>query len=169
MDRKRRPLAFIELTFHDEQKKEFSEILKKIVPVDQFYKSPVIGYIDGDVTDSLHCTLFFGLDPQAVYDSELKKIFKDYKFDLLNLGKLQLFEGFQGLYKILTIEVLDRDNSLLEFSDRVSKMRINKHLGHKDFKPHITLAYVNSDYELPDEIPEFSHEIKTKDLQISLT
>ncbi len=160
--------AYVEVIFDKEASDYFSGIVSEIVNKDELYYSPIVERIQGDVTDGLHSTLFFGLDESEFDNPELKKYLEGVTIDKIKLGKLMLFRGYQGLYRILNIEVLDEDNKLFEIFERLKLFKYNPEVIHYEFKPHITLAYVKPSYTIPTNIPEINKELEPKEIRISI-
>lgn len=69
------------------------------------------------------------------------------------------------LYKILCVEVLDTENKLKEISNTF-KIFAHEESVQLEFNPHLTLAYVQPDFELSTNysIPDF---IKIKEVKYS--
>jgi len=156
--------AFAEITFSKEIKDCFSKIVKDIVPEKALYYSPVIERIKGDMTNTLHCTLFYGLNPNLINDSSLNNLLIEANIEVVKLGKLFFIDGYQGLYKVLCIEVIDYDKSLSILSEKIYQFAKNVKY---EFKPHLTLAYVTSDYKFPEDLTEIRKEIKVSKVKIS--
>lgn len=157
-------VAYVELTLPQTTKEYLKSIVGQIVNPDQFYASPVIPHINGDVTAKAHLTFFFGLEPEQVNNQDLKDLLSSYENREIRLGEFMVMNGYQGLYKILSIQVLDEDRSLNAFVNKIRKFsnRPNSY----EFKPHITLAYVSADYSLPITQPVLKESVTGEDLHI---
>lgn len=160
--------AYVELTFYKNTKNYFRKIVSEVVSPDQFYYSDIISRIRGDVTEKAHFTLFFGLEEASVNNPQLQKLINTTTIKIVRLGKLELFEGYQGLYKVLCIKILDEDKSLFNLSNKMLNFDHDKSVVHTDFKPHITLAYVKSDYTLPKNYKMGKKAVRIKKIQISI-
>lgn len=124
-------------------------------------------HINGDVTGALHCTLFFGINPNLIKDDKLSKIVKNADFKEITLGKIMLINGYQGLYKILSIEVIDKDNQFSKFTKEVEVLINDKDVKYET-KPHITLAYVAPEYKIEKYPQSTIKKLKSKNIQISI-
>lgn len=158
--------SYVEVTFSEKAKEHFSNLVDKIVPQEQLYKSPVVEFIDGKVTDKLHLTLFYGLDANSSDNQELKDLLGSFEVQELRLGKPFFFSGFQNLYKVFCIEVLDQDLKLKTLSDQIKKLAPIENQRYV-FKPHITLAYVQNEFVLPDQPLEFEEVLKVDGVRIA--
>ncbi len=143
--------AYVELMFYKNATKQFKKIVRDVVSKEQFYYSDQISRISGDVTDKIHFTLFYGLNASVMNNEELKKLLKRIEVKKLDLGKLVLLEGYQGMYKVLCVEVNDEDKTLHNLSKKMLDFEHDEELGKREFKAHITLAYVQPNYELPKQ------------------
>lgn len=157
-------VAYVELTLPEVTKEYLKSILGQIVNEDQFYASPVIPHINGDVTSRAHLTFFYGLEPEQVENQELKELLGSWTSREIHLGDFMIMNGYQGLYRILSIKVLDDDRSLNAFVNKIRKFsnRPNSY----EFKPHITLAYVSADYSLPITQPVLKESILGEELRV---
>lgn len=155
MDKK--SLAHIELSFSEDDELYFYNLVEEIVPTEFFYTSPVISRIDGNVAGSLHCTLFYGIDLDQVNNFEIDHLIEEFRITDISLGKMFLLNGFEHLYKILCIEVLDEDKVLRNFSNKIASLTRYRY----DFKPHLTLAYVKNDYVVNNTV-EYKRILRPK-------
>jgi len=145
----------------------FKDTLNKVVSEQQFYYSDVISRIAGDVTDKAHFTIFFGLKEFEIHNPELQEIVKSININELVPIKLFLIDGFQGLYKVLCLEISDEDKSLITLSKKMNEFEHEERLEKREFKPHITLAYVNADYQIPQNFELDIQPIKVEKAQLS--
>ncbi|MCL4366938.1 hypothetical protein M1563_02105 [Patescibacteria group bacterium] len=161
--------AYIEITFSPKTKKYFSELVKKLVPENELYYSKDEGYsyISGDVTGNLHSTLFFGIEPATINDKKLLSIIDHSDFKEVALGDLVLFNGWQNQYKILCVELLDKDGRFAEFAKKVSEFVNDKNIIYES-RPHISLAYVKQDYLIPKILFKMESKLKSDKVQISI-
>jgi hypothetical protein len=72
----------------------------------------------------------------------------ELKIDEIKLGNLFLLNGFERLYKILCLEVIDESGILSDFSAKIGVMSGYRY----DFRPHLTLSYVKNDYILSQNV-----------------
>lgn len=160
--------AFVEILFSSKDKKYFKDLVNTIVSEESLYYSPVAEHIRGDMTDTLHCTLFFGLQPEAVNDMELLSLLQNSGLDRIELGDFFFFEGYENLYRVLCLEVKDENNRLLDLSKKIEGFVSGREVKEKEFKPHLTLAYVQKDYKLPEKIEQDKRGLKVKKIKVSL-
>lgn len=161
--------AYIEVTFDKDIKDYFSKIVKQLTPNNNFYYStdPEYSHIKGDVTKKLHCTLFFGINPDTINDKKLLDIIDNADFKELTLGDFVLFNGWENQYKIICIEVLDENGSFTKFAKKIEEFVNNKDIKY-EVKPHISLAYVQSNYELPKQPLKINKKIKSHEIKVSV-
>lgn len=160
--------AYVELLFYENTKKYFKKVVREIVPNHELYYSDVISRICGDVTDKLHFTVFYGLDKSALKNRDLKELVKKIRIKELKMKKLVLFEGYQMLYKVLCVEVDEEDKNLFLLSRRILDFEHDTELEKREFKPHITLAYVRPEYVLPSDYTLEKKEVRVKRSQLSV-
>lgn len=158
--------AFIEITFSKEDKNYFYNLVQGIVHNDSLYYSPVIERIKGNMANTLHCTLFYGLRPESIDNLELRHLINEANINIkeIQLGDLFFIEGYQGLYRVLCIEVLDKDKYLETLSNEIGNFSDVEY----KFKPHLTLAYVRPGYSLPKTLPDINKIMKVEKVKISL-
>lgn len=144
--------AFVELKFNKETIELLDNFLKKIIPEDMLYYSPVVEHIRGNMSKTLHCTIFFGLNEDAVTNTELKDILNN-KVNEIYLGELSYINGYENLYKVLVVNVSDSDKELITLHNKIEDFALkeNPDFNTREFKPHLTLAYVKNEYELPKD------------------
>ncbi len=162
--------AFVELKFSREIIEMFDNFLKKIIPEDMLYYSPVVEHIRGNMSKTLHCTIFFGLNEDAVKNTELKDILNNNKIDKIQLGELSYINGYENLYKVLVANVLDQDKELITLHNKIEDFALKESSDFKtrEFKPHLTLAYVKNEYELPKDVSLPLYVIEVMETKISL-
>ncbi|MBE2280435.1 MAG: hypothetical protein IAE91_08595 [Ignavibacteriaceae bacterium] len=159
----RQEIAHVELTLTQQAKEYLNDVVSKIVSEIEYYYSPVVPRIKGNVTDNAHLTFFYGLKPEAIENADLNKLLSSVQIKELKLKELSLLNGFESLYKILIVTVDDSDKTLSTVVNKIRKFsdRPNSY----EFKPHITLAYVSSDYELPSELPILRDTVATEEFK----
>jgi len=151
-------VAYVALDLSQSFKDYLSRITKQMVVEEEYYVSPVMPHINGDVTNNAHLKFFYGLDPSAANNQDLLDVIKATDLGELELGDFMIIEGFQGLYRILAVKVVDKDKKLSAF---VNKIRtFSSRPNSYEFKPHITLAYVHKDFQLPADLPEEKPEVQ---------
>jgi 2'-5' RNA ligase len=157
-------LSYVEITFNDQEVQSFKELVNSVCKPEDFYYSDTISRIHGDVTEKLHFTLYYGLIDQQINEKEIKNHLSTLDIKSIRLGKPFLKVGFKGLYKVLMIEVLDEDKKLEEAHNSL------KQFAHMEtsqiFLPHITLAYVQPEYEIGD-VSGYPTELTVKRIRYS--
>lgn len=160
--------AFVQATFNNKTKQIFSKLISEITDTADLYysDSPEAQHIQGDMTPKLHLTIYYGLPLESVDNTELLSLINHNKFNTIKLGNLFFIPGYQNLYKVLCIEVTDEDSRLYDLSKKISKFALEeKYLAR--FKPHLTLAYVQNDFVVPNTIPVYPDKIEVESLVIS--
>lgn len=163
----RTKVAYVEILFSEKTKQFFSNLVSDIVPEKNLYHSPVMPHIKGDVTSLLHLTVFFGLDIKTVDNPKFIKLIEDTQFSQVQISKLILFNGYQNLYKILGVEIVDAEGKLLSLSKNLENFVEKEKRKNIEFKPHLTLAYVTNDFQLPDIRLE-SSTLECSSLRVSI-
>jgi 2'-5' RNA ligase len=110
-----------------------------------FYYSDIVSSINGDVSYKAHITLFYGFTKE-VDEKVIEKHIQSLRIKKIKLGKSFLLPGWKNSYQILCIEILDCNQELKTISDSFKKFDYVEKVLYPDFKPHITLAFVNSDF-----------------------
>lgn len=160
--------AFIELKFSMDTVKIFDNFLKEIIPENMLYYSLVAEH--GNMSKTLHCTIFFGLNENVKSNVELKTMLAENQIDAIHLGELSYINGYENLYKVLVINIQDRDGKLNSLHNKIENFALQEDPDFRDreFKPHLTLAYVQNEYRLPDNLPELPEIIYVNETRISL-
>ncbi len=162
--------SFVELKFNQETIDLFDKFLKNIIPEEMLCSSPIAEHIRGNMSKTLHCTIFFGLSENDNDNKELKEILKQNAINQIELGELSYINGYENLYKVLVVEVLGKDGKLNELYNSIEDFALKEDSDFKvrEFKPHLTLAYVQSGYELPKDLPNLPKQIGVSESKISL-
>ncbi len=160
-------IAYIKATFYKEDIDNFNNLVNEIVEPSLFYSSDVVEHIKGNVTSKLHLTLFFGINPRLYNFLEIEEYVKNIKLESIELGDMFLMDGFQSLYKILSINVLDNNKELEKIYNDVKEL-INDERDTSRFLPHLTLAYVDNDFMLPNDTVSYPKKLRIQDVRIGL-
>jgi 2'-5' RNA ligase len=155
--------GYISILFQENDVKIFKNIIANVCSQEDFYYSEIRESISGDVTAKLHLTIFYGLIAEKIDKTKMKRHLESIKLESLKLGKIFLKSGYQNLYQILEVEVLDENNVLKEIYESFKVFSYEESV-QLEFKPHLTLAYVKSDYQL-SKIPEYLNTIKIKEIK----
>jgi len=159
--------GYIEATFSRKDLLTFASLVTDLCTRDDFYYSNVVDYIRGDVSSKLHITIFYGLINEDIHTYALRKDVRNITLKTLKLGKLFLVPGYKKMYKILCLEVLDKDNRLKHIHEHFKSYKFNQSVQHKKFMPHLTLAYVKPSFELKQHIRLFQKTIRVKQWRYS--
>ncbi|MDD4878306.1 MAG: hypothetical protein PHO02_04700 [Candidatus Nanoarchaeia archaeon] len=146
------------------QKKDVLPIkkaIKNICKEEDFFYSDVIDYIKGDVSSKMHLTLFYGLIDKEINKNKLNENIRKIKLNNLELGKVFFISGYKNQYKLLCLKVLDKNKELKKVHDTFKKFPYEINVQHKNFKPHLTLAYLKPNFRLNHKI-NFPTEIKIR-------
>lgn len=160
--------TFVQAVFSEETRNTFKQILEQIAKPEDLYHSPDPkgAHIQGDMTDKLHMTIYYGLPREAKFNDDLRVAIKENYVDDLKLGEFYFIPGFQDLYKVLCIRVKDEDGKLKDFCEAVSYFAWEDRYTER-FDPHLTLAYVTNEYELPANLPNIPEEIEVDNIIVS--
>lgn len=157
--------SFVEITFKDQDKEFLSKKINSIVPQDKFYYSDVAEHIRGNICHALHCTIFFGINSQTDNLSELDEFIESQDLGAIQIGGLFFINGYQDLYKVLCLEVKDEDNKLKNIHDAIGKQI--KRPDPREFKPHLTLAYLTNDVIISQKDLVFPDFLNIDKIQIT--
>lgn len=161
MKENHRNSSYVSAEFSDKIKDEFFELTSKTVDSSFFYKSPEKEYINGNVANNLHLTLYYGLDQDLKNSQSFHELLDSIELKELHLGDIFLQRGFQGLYKILMIEVLDDNDQLYKIAEQISgyDQRYTKKF-LQTFMPHLTLCYVENNFDINSVKNIFPEEVE---------
>lgn len=158
-----RTYPYAAIKFKKDEISYWLDFVNKRIGKEYFYKSKVIKSINGDVTNKLHLTLLYGFNDPSEY-VQIRKYLNSIKINSVSINKPALFNGFNELYKILVLEVDDSGNKLIHTRvDLMGRFSYEPSVQHYKFKPHVTLAYVDTNFELDES---FTLGIKSTALQI---
>lgn len=162
-------LLYIEITFYKKDKGRLKKWLKKTFSEEDYYHSDKISHINGNVIDELHLTLFFGLDVEQPEIKKLKLLIKNIKKELkvLEISNLVLKHGYKNGYKILLLEISDKNGRLSNYFDSFKEFKYDPENIHDELYPHITLCYLKSNILSSNIIEQPLPSLKIKDIKIS--
>lgn len=159
-------IGYIRVELPQRIKQRLGNLVTGITKPTDLYYSDVIPHIQGDVTYDLHFTLFFGLKSAEIENPALLKYVKGIKIDKLELGPLTLAKGYKGMYQVLSMKIKDNDGSLLRLSKEFLNFDCDSQMLHDDFNPHVTLAYVTANYEIPAGYVDYDIKAKPRSIKI---
>jgi 2'-5' RNA ligase len=142
-------IGYVEILFNSEEKQILINRVRSLLNQNDLYYSDVVQRIAGDVTKSLHLTLYFGLIDEDIDHSDLRNVLEKINIKEVKIKSIDLWNGYQDLYKILVLSIDDSDKLLAKYSNQFSKF---PHEKEYEFKPHITLAYVKNTFVMPNTI-----------------
>lgn len=160
--------GYVEFLLDKEEIDFFKSIVKNIVPKEQFYFSESVPRIAGDVSSKAHFTLFYGLETREINNPELKDLVLSVKVNEVKIKNLELWNGYQNLYRILCIEIDDSDKILFNFFQNLLKFSHSSELAKREFKPHITLAYVQNSFQLPESYILPKQTIRIRETRLAI-
>jgi 2'-5' RNA ligase len=135
-------LGYVALTFGNDTKQKLNNFLHTVYSKSDFYRSPVIPSINGDVTYDLHMTIFYGFNNTGEFE-DIRQYIDKIELPDIEVGGIKFLSGYQNLYKILVLSVLDVSNELENLHKELkNRFSFSKKVQHSEFLPHITLAYL---------------------------
>ncbi len=141
-----RKLKYISLELDKDSRSKLRNILYRFISEDDFC---YLKYKGGDVTGKAHLTLLFGLPfytPESEMQDEFDEALEDLRF--LQVDDLEIFNLGKAKCSALVVRV---DSSQLSKWHKYFKEKYGldpSFKDEKDFKAHITLAYVKKDFKL---------------------
>lgn len=148
-------LSYVAIKFSDEDKKAFSAFLHSVCDEDDFFCSPVIKSIKGDVTDDLHLTVLYGFNKPSEKE-KIKNYIDKIELENLEIEGIDFLSGYRGMYKVLVLSIKDKGGKLLELHKNLKKkFSFDEEVQHEKFIPHVTLAYLKKDVEENEVRKEF--------------
>lgn len=142
--------GYVQIGLSLRTKNKLGSVVKKLVPEKMLYKSKVVPYIRGDVTDVTHLTVCYGIK-----NSDLPERLKESSLEIKELTPTEITnvgftEGYQdeyfSIYAVPEIEplIIKLDHWIRE-NNKIADIS-------KEFVPHITLCYVknSSDFSAND-------------------
>ncbi len=143
-------LGYIEAVIKTEDAAKFTQLVNEVCRAEDFYLSEIIPRINGDVTSKLHLTFLYGIVDEKIDRAEVDAKLAALDIKTLKLGKLFLKNGYKGEYQILMVEVIDEDGKLATTAKSFNSFDQNP-FNRYEFRPHITLAYVQPTFLLKGE------------------
>jgi 2'-5' RNA ligase len=155
-----RGYSHVAATFTESDIKPFQKLTRSITKREDFCYSDTIDYVRGDVSSKLHMTIFYGLVDEKIDKTEMNAFISNLIMpEVLVLGGLTVRKEYNGFCQILWVDVLDSNGMLRKISESFKRFPFEESV-QLGFIPHFTLAYIRNGYQLPDEIPDYSKEIK---------
>ena len=158
-------LSYVAIKFSDEDKKSFNAFLHSICDEDDFFRSPVIKSIKGDVTDDLHLTVLYGFNKTSEKET-IKNYIGKIKLEDLEIEGVDFLSGYRGMYKVLVLSIKDKGSKLLKLHKNLKKkFSFDEEVQHERFIPHVTLAYLKKDVR-EDKIRKEFEEFFIKSVKV---
>ena len=120
---------------------QIDEKSKKLIK--NWFKKTKITTVDKKIKNKLHLTLFFGLDYSKVKKQEIEKKIKKIKIKEILIKGINYFPVENYDFKIFYLEIKDVNKKLLKLHNAFLNFPHLKDNNTHNFKPHITLGYVN--------------------------
>lgn len=126
------------------------------------YIKPEDVYTGGDDTHGIqenpHVTILYGLH-DGVTEEQVKSVFEDFTGDInIKVNGIGIFENKD--YDVVKFNV-DPDGALQELHDKLSEFPNSNDF--PDYKPHITISYVNKGTGKKYVKPDYRYEVKNVD------
>jgi|SRR3989344_411967 len=162
-------IGYITANFSEKEKEEIIRWSKSIKDKD-LHLTLVDGKIEGgNVTGDLHLTLFYGLDENKINQRELKDFLGTIDLGILDIGEMDVFSLPDQEYKVLYLPVKDTRGSINRCRERLKELSYFTEYQKFEFKPHITIAFVKSEFDMHDinytgpkvlHVEKITHHIK---------
>jgi hypothetical protein len=149
---KKPQFGYVASDVREDDKLKIKEILNNLCSTSDYYYSDVVPHIAGNVADKLHLTFYYGLLDNQIDMQSLNEFLGKIELSNLELGELHLKSGYQNLYQILWINVIDSEGKLAQISKQISKFNPADADINYTFLPHITLAYVQPEFKIKSQI-----------------
>ncbi len=158
-------LGHIEAVIKAEDAAKFTKLVSEVCKEEDFYRSEIIPRINGDVTSKLHLTFLYGIVDEKIDRAEVDAKLSALDIKTLKLGKLFLKNGYKGEYQTLMVEVIDDEGKLATTAKSFNTFDQNP-FNRYEFRPNITLAYVQSTFKLEGEF-DYPKEVAIEQIKYS--
>ncbi len=134
--------------------------IQKDIPKDKLYNGEDDDWVKNGIQKKIHLTILFGVKDAAA--EQAKEIFKEFKTTPIKTKGLKYFDNDD--YTVVVVECTSKDLQKLhkDLADSIE----NKNT-HKDYIPHVTIAYLQPGERIDAKIPEIEWTINT--FEISTT
>jgi len=139
--------GYIEAIFTKESKQKIIDWATFLKEEDLFSAS-INGKVEGgDVTDTLHLTLFYGFDEKLLNQDEMLKYINTIKLNNIQIEGVGTFPVPDYGCKVLFLKVKDEKNIIKNIHKDLKKFP--HYIEHQklEYKPHITIAYVKNTFD----------------------
>lgn len=130
----------VQLELSQSTRTKLGEIVATYVPATVFYKSPELGYINGNVAAKAHLTICYGVENDDLEKRWLNDEMKVENFGSWPISEVKYWLGYRNLYYILAITPLFPE-SIYEIDKWIRSKNTIADIS-REFQPHITLAYI---------------------------
>ncbi|MDD2657247.1 MAG: 2'-5' RNA ligase family protein [Candidatus Pacebacteria bacterium] len=155
-------VGYVAIEFDDVSKREVANWASQISEGD-LVTTAIDGKIEGgNVTDKLHLTLFYGLDENAINQGELSDFISMLPKPAVHVTGVSAFLQDAFACKTLYLEVTDDLGELQSIHERLKDFsHFSKYQEH-NYKPHITIAYVITEFDVNSLTNDFPKNLFVK-------
>lgn len=155
--------SHVVIKFNKEDIELFGRITAELCDEKDLYYSDIVESIHGDVSYKIHADLFYGFKAH-VSEKDVQDYIQTINLKEIKLGKLFTLLGWKNQYQVLCVEILDKDLQLEKIHNDFKQFDHEPKVQYPDFKPHITLAFVNSDYKIKNNVA-FPESLQIKEIK----
>ena len=155
-------IGYVALEFGEDFKQEIMKWSSQIGESDL-----VTAIIDGkaeggNVTDKLHLTLFYGLDENTLDQDKLSKFITTLPKLMIRVTGIGTFPQDVFACKAIYLEVSDDSGELQTIHEWLKKFPHFSKYQKYDYKPHITIAYVTTGFDINLLTNDFPKNLSVK-------
>ncbi len=139
--------GYFQVSFNPVDKEQICNLVGGLFDEEYYYKSKTIDYINGNVTNDLHMTLFYGVKTEDVDLDLINDSLESINLNKIHLGDIGFFTTDEAPYIVAYIKVLDHDKRLANLADTLKMFSHEISVQYDTYFPHITLAYLTREYK----------------------
>jgi len=142
-------IGYIEVVFTEEIKKAIMQWSSSVKETDLYVIISPAGKVEGgNMTGSLHLTLFFGIGDACVNHEAISKHINSIDLKELRVKGLGTFPVPNYNCKVLFLGIDVGGGELFKIHENFKKFSYFKKYQHTRYALHISIAYINNDFEL---------------------